>query len=123
MTTGASADTEGRPCPGRGRPVPDKVPLAALAAAAEADDRATLPAAGPPGVRRDLYRIDAARDSEPHMPGVVGHVLLTSGRALVGLTSGPVELRSGTTWPTPGTSRTFGAPAPHARAVLVTEHS
>ncbi len=28
------------------------------AAAAEADDRATLPAAGPPGVRRDLYRID-----------------------------------------------------------------
>ncbi len=99
------------------------MPLAALAAAAEADDRATLPAAGPPGVRRDLYRIDAARDSEPHMPGVVGHVLLTSGRALVGLTSGPVELRSGTTWPTPGTSRTFGAPAPHARAVLVTEHS
>lgn len=97
-------------------------------AAAEADYRATLLAAGPPGARRDLYRVDAepgtARDSEPHMPGVVEHVLLTSGRALVGLTSEPVELRPGDYVAYPGDlPHTFEALAPHTRAVLVTEHS
>src|ERR1700756_969374 len=61
-------------------------------AAAEADYRATLLAACPPGARRDIYRIQAepghARASEPHMPGVVEHAMLSTGRALAG---GPGE--------------------------------
>jgi len=54
--------------------------------AAEADYQATLLAACPSGARRDVYRIQAepghARASEPHMPGVVEHVVIGAGRAL-----------------------------------------
>ena len=59
-----------------------------VVAAAEANYRATLLAACPPTARRDIYRVDAepgrGRRSEPHMPGVVEHVVLMTGRALVG---------------------------------------
>src|SRR6476619_2141815 len=65
-------------------------------AAAEADYLATLLAACPPGARRDIYRIQAnpghPRESEPHMPGVVEHVMLGTGRALVGVAGEAVEL-------------------------------
>jgi transcriptional regulator with XRE-family HTH domain len=68
-------------------------------AAAEADYQATLLAACPPGARRDVYRIQAepghARASEPHMPGVVEHVVIGAGRALVGVADEPAELRPG----------------------------
>src|SRR2546429_9394994 len=68
-------------------------------AAAEADYRATLLASCPPGARHDVYRIEAepgqARASEPHMPGVVEHVVLSTGRALVGPADEPVELAPG----------------------------
>jgi len=64
-------------------------------AAAEADYRATLLASCPPGARHDVYRIEAepgqARASEPHMPGVVEHVVLSTGRALVGVTGEAVD--------------------------------
>ena len=67
--------------------------------AAQANYQATLLAACPPGARRDIYRIDAepghARLSEPHMPGVVEHVVLSTGRALVGLAEQPAELGPG----------------------------
>src|SRR5580658_6603158 len=67
--------------------------------AAEADYQATLLAACPPGARRDVFRIQAepghARESQPHMPGVVEHVVLSTGRALVGLSDEPVELGPG----------------------------
>src|ERR1700746_922040 len=65
-------------------------------AAAEADYLATLLAACPPRARPDIYRIHAepgaARESEPHMPGVVEHVMLGTGRALVGVAGEAVEL-------------------------------
>ena len=68
-------------------------------AAAEADYRATLLAACPPNARRDIFRIDAepgsTRRSEPHMPGTVEHVVLMTGRALVGLSQDPIELAPG----------------------------
>jgi hypothetical protein len=38
------------------------------------------------GARRARAEPGAARESEPHMPGVVEHVVLCSGRARIGLT-------------------------------------
>src|ERR1700683_1234530 len=68
-------------------------------AAAHASYQATLLAACPPGARRDVYRIAAEpgppRVSEAHMPGVIEHVVLSSGRALVGVAGEAVELGPG----------------------------
>ena len=95
--------------------------------AAEADYLATLLAACPPGARRDIYRIQAepghARESEPHMPGVVEHVVLSTGRALVGLTGEPVELGPGDYIRYPGDlAHVFEALEPGTLAVLLSEH-
>jgi transcriptional regulator with XRE-family HTH domain len=96
-------------------------------ASAEADYRATLLASCPPGARHDVYRIEAepgqARASEPHMPGVVEHVVLSKGRALVGVADEPVELG-------PGDYIRYAADLPHVfealepgtLAVLLSEH-
>src|SRR3974390_2031831 len=97
-------------------------------AAAEADYLATLLAACPPGARRDVYRIQAepghARASEPHMPGVVEHVVLSTGRALVGLAGEPVELGPGDYIRYPGDiPHVFEALEPGTLAVLVAEHT
>jgi len=96
-------------------------------AAAEADYLATLLAACPPGARRDIYRIQAepghARASEPHMPGVVEHVVLSTGRALVGVTGEPVELAPGDYIKYPGdVAHVFEALEPGTLAVLLSEH-
>jgi transcriptional regulator with XRE-family HTH domain len=96
--------------------------------AAEADYQATLLAACPPGARRDVYRILAepghARASEPHMPGVVEHVVVGAGRALVGVAGEPVELGPGDYVSYPGdVPHVFEALAPRTQAVLVSEHT
>lgn len=93
-------------------------------AAAEANYRATLLAACPPTARRDIYRIDAepgpGRLAEPHMPGVVEHVMLMSGRALVGLTDDPIELAPGDYVVYPGDlPHVFEALDPGTQAVLL----
>ena len=93
-------------------------------AAAEANYRATLLAACPPTTRRDIYRIDSepgrARRSEPHMPGLVEHVVLMAGRALVGLTDEPVELAPGDYVVYPGdVPHVFEALEPGTQAVLL----
>ena len=97
-------------------------------AAAEADYQATLVAACPPGARRDVYRIQAepghARASEPHMPGVVEHVVIGAGRALVGVADQPTELGPGDYLRYPGdVPHVFEALAPRTQAVLVSEHT
>ena len=73
--------------------------------AAQANYQATLLAACPPGARRDVYRIAAepghTRASDPHMPGVTEHVVLSAGRA--------------TTSPTRATSRTSSRPSNRGR--------
>ncbi|QXE32948.1 XRE family transcriptional regulator [Streptomyces sp. GMY02] len=99
----------------------------AAVAAAGADYRATLLSACPPGARRDVYRIDAepgtVRASDPHMPGVVEHVLLASGRALVGVADAPVEIHAGDYVAYPADlAHVFEALAPSTRAVLISEH-
>jgi transcriptional regulator with XRE-family HTH domain len=95
--------------------------------AAQADYQATLLAACPPGARRDVYRVCAepghARESQPHMPGVVEHVVLSTGRALVGLSDEPVELGPGDYVCYPAdVPHVFEALEPGTRAVLVSEH-
>ncbi|MFD8542725.1 helix-turn-helix domain-containing protein [Streptomyces sp. NPDC059649] len=94
---------------------------------AQADYRATLLSACPPGARRDLYRIDAEpgtpHTSVPHAPGVVEHVLLTAGRALVGPADDPVELSPGDYVAYPGDqAHVFEAREPATRALLASEY-
>jgi transcriptional regulator with XRE-family HTH domain len=96
--------------------------------AAHANYRATLLAACPPGARRDIYRIEAepghARASDPHMPGVMEHVVLSAGRALVGVAGEPVEVGPGDYICYPGdVPHVFEALEPGTLAVLVSEHT
>ncbi|ONM46326.1 helix-turn-helix domain-containing protein [Nocardia donostiensis] len=97
-------------------------------AAARADYQATLLAASPPGARRDLYRITAEpgspRRSDPHTAGSVEHVLLGAGRARIGLSDAPEELRPGDYISYPGDlPHTFEALEPGTWATLVIEHN
>ncbi|HEX6421272.1 MAG TPA: XRE family transcriptional regulator, partial [Acidimicrobiales bacterium] len=93
----------------------------------QAEYQATLVASCPPNARRDIYRIAAepgrARRSEPHMPGVVEHVVIGTGRALVGLADDPVEVGPGDYVAYPGdVAHVFEALQPGTSAVLVSEH-
>jgi transcriptional regulator with XRE-family HTH domain len=96
--------------------------------AAHANYQATLLAACPPGARRDVYRIAAEpghpRESQAHMAGVVEHVVLSSGRALVGVAGEPVELGPGDYICYPAdVPHVFEALSPGTFAVLVSEHT
>lgn len=96
-------------------------------ASQQADYVATLLSACPPNARRDVYLVTAepgsARTSDPHMPGVVEHVVLSSGRALVGPAEEPVELGPGDYMAYPGDHpHVFEALEPGTAAVFVSEH-
>lgn len=89
---------------------------------------ATLLASCPPRARRDLYLITAepgaARESDPHMPGVVEHVVLCSGRARLGLTADPVDVDPGDYVAYPGdVEHVFEALERGTVAVMVSEHT
>ncbi|GAA4874578.1 XRE family transcriptional regulator [Kitasatospora sp. NPDC048365] len=88
---------------------------------------ATLLASCPPNARRDVYRIDSqpgeSRISDPHMPGTVEHVVLGSGRALVGPVDEPVELLPGDYVSYAGDAKhIFTALEPNTTATMVVEH-
>jgi transcriptional regulator with XRE-family HTH domain len=92
-----------------------------------ADYIATILSACPPNARRDLYLITAepgtVRESEPHMPGVVEHVVLCAGRARLGLTDDPVEVGPGDYIAYPGDlPHIFEALEPGTFSVMVSEH-
>lgn len=96
-------------------------------ASERADYVATLLASCPPNARRDLYLISMQpgipREADPHMPGVVEHVVLSSGRAVVGVADDPVELSPGDYIAYPGdVPHVFKALEPNTVAVLVSEH-
>lgn len=96
-------------------------------ASEQANYVATLLASSPPHARRDIYLITtqpgSARESDPHMPGVVEHVVLSSGRAEVGIIEDPVELAPGDYIAYPGdVKHVFRALEPNTVAVLVSEH-
>ena len=88
---------------------------------------ATVLSACPPNARRDLYLITAepgsVRESEPHMPGVVEHVVLCAGRARLGLTDDPVEVGPGDYVAYPGDlPHVFEALEPGTFSVMASEH-
>ncbi|WP_072805826.1 helix-turn-helix domain-containing protein [Rhodococcoides yunnanense] len=92
-----------------------------------ADYVATLLASCPPNARRDIYLINAQvgepRSADPHSPGVIEHVVLSAGRALVGPTEEPIELLPGDYICYPGDlPHTFEALEANTSAVLVSEH-
>ena len=96
-------------------------------AAEHADYRATLLASCPPHARRDIFVVTVQpgppRESDPHMPGVVEHVVLSSGRALVGIAEEPVELNPGDYIAYPAdVAHVFQALAPDTVAVVISEH-
>jgi len=88
---------------------------------------ATLLSSGPQGTRRDLYRIEAqpgsARNSEPHLPGTIEHVVISVGAALVGPTGETVRLERGDYVTYPGDiPHVFEALEPDTAAVFVLEY-
>lgn len=89
---------------------------------------ATLLSTGPQGTRRDLYRIEAqpgsARNSEPHLPGTIEHVVICVGAALVGPATEPVRLEKGDYVTYPGDApHIFEAVEPDTAAVFVLEYN
>ncbi|MFH5232637.1 helix-turn-helix domain-containing protein [Antrihabitans spumae] len=96
-------------------------------ASEQSDYIATLLASCPPNARRDLYLITAQpgtpRESDPHMPGVVEHVVISSGRALVGPATDPIELGPGDYIAYPGDlAHVFKALESDTVAVMISEH-
>ncbi|HXS65188.1 MAG TPA: XRE family transcriptional regulator [Streptosporangiaceae bacterium] len=88
---------------------------------------ATLLASCPPNARRDIYLIQAQpgepRRSEPHLPGTSEHVVLGTGRALVGPADDPVELGQGDYIAYPGDElHIFKALDPGTTAIMIMEH-
>lgn len=92
-----------------------------------ADYAATLLADCPNGVRRDIYRLKVQPGevhlSQPHLPGTVEHVVLSSGSARIGPANESVLLYA-------GDYITYAANGPHVfealeadtMAVMVIEH-
>lgn len=88
---------------------------------------ATLLASCPPGARRDVYRMlvqpGEPRISQPHNPGTSEHLILSTGRALAGPVSEPVEVGPGDYLSYPGDEQhIFRALAPDTTGVLIMEH-
>lgn len=77
---------------------------------------ATLLSASPPGARRDLYYVwlepGTVRDSEPHIPGTVEHIVVSAGRVKAGPKGGgSVELG-------PGDYMAYRGDVPHSYEAL-----
>ncbi|SDG75478.1 Helix-turn-helix [Sinosporangium album] len=93
----------------------------------QANYAVTLLASSAPGTRQDIYRIVAQpgerHTSAPHMPGTTEHVVISSGRALLGPTGAPVELGPGDYAVYPGDApHAFEALEPDTVAVLISEY-
>jgi len=88
---------------------------------------ATLLASCPPHARRDIFRIQVQpgepRLSDPHMPGTTEHVVLSTGRALIGPADQPADLGPGDYISYPGDApHIFRALEPDTTAVMIMEH-
>ncbi|GGV26793.1 XRE family transcriptional regulator [Streptomyces spectabilis] len=76
----------------------------------------TLLSRGPSGLRRDIYHgamePGPARESDPHNPGTVEHLIVSTGHLLAGPRDEPVELF-------PGDYMSYRGDVPHAYEALV----
>lgn len=93
-----------------------------------ADYKAILLANCPPGARRDIYLLltqpGSERVSHPHNSGSIEHIIITQGRALVGLTDSAVELSTGDYIRYPADrEHIFRALEPDTQAVLISEQN
>jgi transcriptional regulator with XRE-family HTH domain len=93
----------------------------------QANYAATLLASCPPGARRDIFRVVVQpgdpRISQPHNPGTSEHLILSTGKALAGPVSEPVEVSPGDYLSYPGDEQhIFSALAPDTTGVLIMEH-
>jgi transcriptional regulator with XRE-family HTH domain len=92
-----------------------------------ADYTVTLLASCPPGARRDIFRLlvqpGEPKVSDPHMPGTMEHVIVSTGRAQVGPVEDPAELGPGDYVAYPGdVPHVFRALEPDTTGVIVMEH-
>ncbi|MDN3251031.1 XRE family transcriptional regulator [Streptomyces sp. ZSW22] len=75
----------------------------------------TLLSAGPAGVRRDIYHgalePGAPRESDPHIPGSMEHLVISTGRLLAGPRGEAVELG-------PGDYMSYRGDVPHSYEAL-----
>jgi transcriptional regulator with XRE-family HTH domain len=95
--------------------------------AERANYAATMLASCPPNARRDIYLIRVEpgepRLSEPHNPGAIEHVVLSTGRAMIGPADAPADLGPGDYMTYPGDApHIFRALEPATTAVLIMEH-
>ncbi|WP_217549213.1 helix-turn-helix domain-containing protein [Streptomyces sp. GbtcB6] len=85
-------------------------------ASERADFAATLLSSCPPGARRDIYHLrtepGAPRESEPHIPGTVEHLVVCSGQVKAGPRGETVELN-------PGDYLTYRGDVPHSYEALL----
>ncbi|MFD5797021.1 helix-turn-helix domain-containing protein [Streptomyces diastatochromogenes] len=76
---------------------------------------ATLLSASPPGARRDIYYVwlepGTVRDSDPHIPGTMEHIVVTEGGVRAGPRGETVELA-------PGDYMSYRGDVPHAYEAL-----
>src|SRR2546430_10675646 len=101
-------------------------PYTTLFRSERANYAATLLASCPPHARRDIYRIQVQpgepRLSEPHNPGATEHVVLSTGRALVGPVGQPADLGPGDYISYPGDApHIFKALEPDTAPVMIME--
>jgi len=88
---------------------------------------ATLLSAGPPGVRRDIYYVwlepGTVRDSQPHIPGTMEHIVVGAGRVKAGPLGEQTELGPGDYMAYRGdVPHAYEALAPGTMFVLVMQH-
>ena len=89
---------------------------------------ASLLSAGPPGARRDIYRVrlepGTVRDSQPHIPGTVEHIVVGAGRVKAGPPGDQAELEPGDYMAYPGdVPHSYEALLPGTAFVLVMQHA
>ncbi|MBB4683193.1 helix-turn-helix domain-containing protein [Amycolatopsis jiangsuensis] len=96
--------------------------------AEHADYACTLLSACPSAARRDMYLVrgepGTPRRSDPHMNGVVEHIVLCAGRARIGVADDPAELLPGDYIAYPGDVRhVFEALEPGTFGVEISEYT
>ncbi|MEU3841778.1 XRE family transcriptional regulator [Streptomyces sp. NPDC028635] len=88
---------------------------------------ATLLSASPPGARRDIYTVTlepgTVRDSEPHIPGTVEHIVVSAGRVQAGPRGEAVQLGPGDYMSYRGdVPHLYEAVEPGTKFVLIMQH-